>query len=289
MRSYENSGYNPYNDNDRTQSKGSSRNYYSGEFDINSNRIRGAHDRNRYSSGEFGTGRDTFSSSGHGNASTYGHSNLGTSRGTYGTGSSNWGNTSNYGSSGYGTGSTYGTSGSRINDYRSTNRYGNRDSWDRTTDRMENAWDRAGDRMENAWERTKNKASNAWDRMTDDDDTSSYSHRSSLPRNYNTYGSSGSYTSNDYYNRNRGFGHDRDFDRDRHEHDRGFFDRAGDEVKSWFGDEDAERRRRMDEMRDRQEDRDYNNYRRTGSTSFGNTYSGPPYSYGSSSRRDYEW
>ncbi|UAK24093.1 DUF2171 domain-containing protein [Sphingomonas nostoxanthinifaciens] len=32
--------------------------------------------------------------------------------------------------------------------------------------------------------------------------------------------------------------------------DRGFVDRAGDEVRSWFGDEDAERRRREDERRD---------------------------------------
>ena len=32
--------------------------------------------------------------------------------------------------------------------------------------------------------------------------------------------------------------------------DRGFFERAGDEVASWFGDEDAERRRREDRMRD---------------------------------------
>jgi osmotically-inducible protein OsmY len=31
--------------------------------------------------------------------------------------------------------------------------------------------------------------------------------------------------------------------------ERGFFERAGDEVKSWFGDEEAERRRRMEEMR----------------------------------------
>jgi BON domain-containing protein len=30
--------------------------------------------------------------------------------------------------------------------------------------------------------------------------------------------------------------------------DRGFFDRAGDEVRSWFGDEEAERRRRRDEL-----------------------------------------
>jgi hypothetical protein len=32
--------------------------------------------------------------------------------------------------------------------------------------------------------------------------------------------------------------------------DRGFWDRAGDEVASWFGDEDAERRRREDRMRE---------------------------------------
>jgi osmotically-inducible protein OsmY len=31
--------------------------------------------------------------------------------------------------------------------------------------------------------------------------------------------------------------------------ERGFFERAGDEIKSWFGDEDAERRRRGDEIR----------------------------------------
>src|SRR5262245_7060513 len=31
--------------------------------------------------------------------------------------------------------------------------------------------------------------------------------------------------------------------------ERGFFERAGDEVRSWFGDEEAERRRRMDHVR----------------------------------------
>jgi hypothetical protein len=34
------------------------------------------------------------------------------------------------------------------------------------------------------------------------------------------------------------------YDRD----DRGFFDRAGDEVRSWFGDDEAERRRHLDEL-----------------------------------------
>jgi osmotically-inducible protein OsmY len=33
--------------------------------------------------------------------------------------------------------------------------------------------------------------------------------------------------------------------------DRGYVDRASDEVRSWFGDDDAERRRHMDEQRDR--------------------------------------
>jgi hypothetical protein len=35
--------------------------------------------------------------------------------------------------------------------------------------------------------------------------------------------------------------------------DRGFFERAGDEVASWFGDEEAERRRREDRMREERE------------------------------------
>ena len=46
-----------------------------------------------------------------------------------------------------------------------------------------------------------------------------------------------------FENRSYGRGWDRDDDDDR---DRGFFERAGDEVASWFGDEEAERRRRED-------------------------------------------
>ncbi|ACP26777.1 hypothetical protein NGR_c30400 [Sinorhizobium fredii NGR234] len=38
----------------------------------------------------------------------------------------------------------------------------------------------------------------------------------------------------------------RDWDEDE---ERGFFEKAGDEVASWFGDEEAERRRRMDQFR----------------------------------------
>lgn len=48
--------------------------------------------------------------------------------------------------------------------------------------------------------------------------------------------------------------------------DRGFFARAGDEVRSWFGDEEAERRRdydsRMDDRYDNDRDNDYHSWRR---------------------------
>ncbi|PCD03662.1 SWFGD domain-containing protein [Sphingomonas spermidinifaciens] len=76
--------------------------------------------------------------------------------------------------------------------------------------------------------------------------------------------------------------------------DRGFFDRAGDEVRSWFGDEEAERRREMDRRYDerygdrdtgrdehysnwrRQRigelDRDYDEYRRENATKFENEF-----------------
>jgi osmotically-inducible protein OsmY len=45
------------------------------------------------------------------------------------------------------------------------------------------------------------------------------------------------------------YGRDYEVDHDRDYGERGWWDRATDEVASWVGDEDAERRRRMDEMR----------------------------------------
>lgn len=45
--------------------------------------------------------------------------------------------------------------------------------------------------------------------------------------------------------------------RDRGRDDRGFIDRASDEVRSWAGDDEAARRRRMDELSDERYDRDW--------------------------------
>jgi hypothetical protein len=52
---------------------------------------------------------------------------------------------------------------------------------------------------------------------------------------------------------------------DRGRDDRGFFERAGDEISSWFGDEDAERRRRQDARRDERMSGDDRNWRSTSS------------------------
>src|SRR5215210_5697717 len=51
---------------------------------------------------------------------------------------------------------------------------------------------------------------------------------------------------------------DRDWNRERGQsgHDeRGFFERAGDQISSWFGDDDSERQHRDDPMSDEREDR----------------------------------
>src|SRR6185369_2753637 len=55
----------------------------------------------------------------------------------------------------------------------------------------------------------------------------------------------------EYRNREEVRDYDRDYDRDyeRERNRRGPIERAGDEVRSWFGDHDAARRRRLDEMR----------------------------------------
>ncbi|MFZ2998244.1 DUF2171 domain-containing protein [Sphingobium sp.] len=63
------------------------------------------------------------------------------------------------------------------------------------------------------------------------------------------YGTRGQFGSGGDYGRGRDDRYDPD--------DRGFFDRASDEVRSWFGDEEAERRREYDERYDREHDDSY--------------------------------
>ncbi|BBD96948.1 SWFGD domain-containing protein [Sphingobium amiense] len=65
-------------------------------------------------------------------------------------------------------------------------------------------------------------------------------------RNYR-YGTRGQFGGGDYRRGNEERGRPQDYDPD----ERGFFDRAGDEIRSWFGDEEAERRREYDEYYNR--------------------------------------
>ncbi|HTI30492.1 MAG TPA: DUF2171 domain-containing protein [Sphingomonas sp.] len=60
-----------------------------------------------------------------------------------------------------------------------------------------------------------------------------------------------------YDDRSTAYAGQRDYQRPGGDHDRGFFDRAGDEVRSWFGDDEAERRRARDTRYDfdREDDR----------------------------------
>ncbi len=57
---------------------------------------------------------------------------------------------------------------------------------------------------------------------------------------------------------------DREREYERRGGDRGFLDRAGDEVRSWFGDEDAQRRRMRDERETRADDRGWGREERWG-------------------------
>jgi hypothetical protein len=66
--------------------------------------------------------------------------------------------------------------------------------------------------------------------------------------------------------------------------DRGFFDRAGDEVRSWFGDEEAERRREWDMQQDQRYGGPSDDYRRNYRQNYGGNRDRGYGAYGSSNR-----
>jgi osmotically-inducible protein OsmY len=101
------------------------------------------------------------------------------------------------------------------------------------------------------------------------DTPSGYSPRSNYPSDYPSRDVS-NYESGRGYNYGRGrFGTGSAYEYDEPGRygsrggERGWWDRASDEVASWFGDEEAERRRRMDEQRERLRGRGPKGYRRS--------------------------
>jgi len=118
-----------------------------------------------------------------------------------------------------------------------------------------------------------------------DYDSSSYGAGYGGNRDYARDRSSGGYGS-DRSGGNRGYGRDQGRQPQGYDaQNRGFFDRAGDEVRSWFGDDEAERRRQLDAQNARDRDyhewrssqiasldRDYDEYRRESQQKFSNEF-----------------
>ena len=100
--------------------------------------------------------------------------------------------------------------------------------------------------------------------------SSDYSQRYDYPSDYPSRGMYGNQGGRSFdYDRSRyGRGQERgyEYESDRSGSgggERGWWDRASDTVASWFGDEEAERRRRMDEQRDRYRGKGPKGYRRS--------------------------
>lgn len=174
-------------------------------------------------------------------------------RGNYGRGYQNHGYESDRGNFNFGDSRMgYGTSiGGRYNDYGYDRAYNDRGRFDETRYSRDAGFNRGrygrdeGYNSYNDWRSSGNESNDylnygsergANDRFGDEYDRSNYE-----GRNYNRGGGNfggGSYGSD--YNRNR---------RDHRGDERNWWDRTSDEVSSWFGDEDAERRRDWDKQR----------------------------------------
>jgi hypothetical protein len=243
-------------------------------------------------SGSYSSARDYAASGQLGNRDqqgSYGQGRSGQGQGQYGQ--------RDYGRSDYGRGNDYGSRDQGSNQYGGRDygfeRYGQREQFNRGRDQY-------GARGYG------NQGSQGWDR---DNQSSNEYHGSygSGSRRFEDYGRN-KHADDDRYNdpdqryenrsrggqqgygqQNQGYGRQpQGYDYE----DRGFLQRAGDEVRSWFGDEDAERRREMDSRFDERYsgdrdddyrswrsgqvasfDRDYHEYRQENRSKFENEFS----------------
>jgi len=212
-------------------------------------------DRNDRSFGDRPFGESSLSRYG---SSGGGYSGRGRESG--GRESERYGREGTYGSSGYG----YGYSGRE----RDSERYGREGSGRYSSGRGRDYESGRQNYWGEGWE-------NERDKDTSESRYGSYRGVSGRQRGYGE-GSSGygqgsrsytdrmnypsGYRSGQSYNEsNRSYDYDRGYDRGE---DRGWWDRASDEVASWFGDEEAERRRRMDAQQQHR-GRGPKNYRRS--------------------------
>jgi osmotically-inducible protein OsmY len=144
--------------------------------------------------------------------------------------SGNYGNDRNYGyasyygsDSGMASGGSYGTQGNNSGSNYGSGDYGSGSSY--------------------------NRDRNLYDRDYQGINRSGYSNSGTRMGGAN-YGSSGTYGERDrsYYRGNENYGNQGNMSHRDRDNDRNWFDRASDEVSSWFGDDDAERRRERDKQ-----------------------------------------
>jgi osmotically-inducible protein OsmY len=167
--------------------------------------------------------------------SDYSSGNYGNENRNYGYGGREYG--SNYGGGGYQGNSSYYDSGSYGNSNRSS--YGSsRNLYDRDYDR----WDRDRGGSSYTGLGASNYGGGYEDRGRRSYDENPY-YGSSNPQNYRGYSGSnygGNYYGGSYNRGNRDFGHG-------DANERSWWDRTKDEVSSWFGDDEAQRRRQRDD------------------------------------------
>ena len=185
-----------------------------------------------YGSGRYGSGRSS--------GSEYGGSEYGRGRGQSGGGQ--------YGGSQYGggqySGSQYGGGSQWRAGAEGQGRRGYRPG-------SENDWDYTDDRESRYGSFMRGYDTGSYDDSGRHDNWSSSSSRYNYPTGFRSGES--------YGERGRGY----DYDYGRGGEERGWLDRLADKLASWFGDEDAERRYRMDDRRDRPRGKGPKSYRRS--------------------------
>ncbi|KAA9345902.1 hypothetical protein [Adhaeribacter soli] len=285
MRNYENIGYDSFNSY-RSGDENSNRNLYGGSQSNprggssvygRSSRDTGSSEHN-YSTdpGYYGTGSSNISQNRNQSRSNMDYSNrYGQSQGRSQNMGNSWVNQGNQNQRfGQGVAGAYGT---HTDSGTYGGRYQNRSDFDRN-----NNWQ---NRVGNQMDRWGDRASNAWNRMTDDQNRgisgqthphhSFYSHGNAYQNRYSDSYDSPSSFGNRYENE-RGY-ESRRPDRDE---DEGFLGNIGHKISNvwdrFVGNDEDEERRYQERSR----------YGSTGSSSYENR---PPYNYGSSSNRDYEW
>ena len=188
--------------------------------------------RGRYSGSE--SGGSEYGGRSRSGASQYGSGQYG--GGQYGGGRSGG---SQYGGGQYGSGSQS----------RSRGEYRGREGY---RPGSENDWDYTDERESRYGSFVRGYDTGSYDDSNRQDNwSSSSSSRYNYPSGYRS--------GETYGERSRGY----DYDYDRRSEERGWLDRLADKLASWFGDEDAGRRYRMDEQRDRRHGKGPKSYRRS--------------------------